>query len=456
MPTITRRCFLTSTAVTLSGAASLSRILRAAEKSPALKSQSRVVDIERHAILAPFHEFNAKALYRCQGLENNYRTVFVVKTENGTEGYGESWGRSWPSEEALKKYIGSRPFDWVGDTENLPLNMAMYDLMGKLLGLPAHRLIGQKVRDWIPVAAWTVAQPPQDMAEEVRQAAGRGYHWLKFHVDESQDVVDQTAAMQKVAPPGFRVHYDFNANGNFEQVFPVLKELERFPIAARVEDPFPVHDRDAYRRLREKSKLSILIHHGPPKVMSDGLCDGYMAGHAPISHAAKTATIAEAANVPFMLQQAGGTINQAFLAHEVAVFKMATIDNVNLANLWKEDVTTQTMPVVNGSVRVPAGPGLGVELDREKLERFKATPPPKPKRLLARMRYRNGHTVYFRHDPLRPDTPNRVRFIGHVNAPGPPPGYHNHVVTDFWEEDGTASFDKIWAATAKSAYWENK
>ena len=59
------------------------------------------------------------------------------------------------------------------------MNMACYDLMGKHLGIPAWKLIGPKVRSWIPVAAWTVAQAPDAMAEEVRQAAARGYHWIK-------------------------------------------------------------------------------------------------------------------------------------------------------------------------------------------------------------------------------------------------------------------------------------
>ena len=71
-----------------------------------------------------------------------------------------------------------------------------------------------------------------------------------------------------------------------------------------------------------------------------------------------------------MYQQTGGTINQAFLAHEVAVFKMATIDHVNCCHLWQEDVVKGPMPVIDGSVAVPQGPGLGVELDRAQLEKI--------------------------------------------------------------------------------------
>ncbi|MEE3259964.1 MAG: hypothetical protein VX293_12205, partial [Candidatus Latescibacterota bacterium] len=81
-----------------------------------------------------------------------------------------------------ERYLGTDPFDWIGDTEHLCMNMATYDLMGKELGVPAWKLIGPRVRSWMPVAAWTVSQEPQAMAEEVLQAAQRGYHWMKYHV----------------------------------------------------------------------------------------------------------------------------------------------------------------------------------------------------------------------------------------------------------------------------------
>jgi L-alanine-DL-glutamate epimerase-like enolase superfamily enzyme len=74
---------------------------------------------------------------------------------------------------------------------HLCMNMATYDLMDKELGVPAWKLIGPRVRSWMPVAAWTVSQEPQAMAEEVLQAAQRGYHWMKYHVAEIHNVIDQ-------------------------------------------------------------------------------------------------------------------------------------------------------------------------------------------------------------------------------------------------------------------------
>jgi L-alanine-DL-glutamate epimerase-like enolase superfamily enzyme len=421
----------------------------------------RITEIEAHEVLPPYHEYHAEWLFRYQGLHSRLRTVYIVKTDAGLEGYGENWGSPWSE---FKDYLGTSPFDWINDPRNLPMNMALYDLMGKALGLPAWKLIGPRVRSWVPIAAWTMSQPPRQMAEEVRQLSKRGYRWVKYHVDVLQNVVDQTAAMQEAAPRGFRVQYDFNEDSNFEAVYPVLKELERFPIAGRIEDPIRSIDRDGYRLLREKCAIPILIHHGPAEVfMRKGLSDGFMASHAGIGSARKLAAMAESTNTPFLLQMAGGTINQAFLAHEAAVFKMAILDHVSLCHLWKEDVTVETMPVVNGSVQVLGKPGLGVTLDRDKLRRLSQAPRPRQDRFLVRMRYRNGFRVYFRFDPdaqganirfLSPPGFGR-RYSGHgPHVPGPVPGYANPVETDFWDEVGTAEFERMWKRTEAGPVWK--
>ena len=297
-----------------------------------LARKIKITEIEAHEVLPPYHDYHAEWLFRYQGLHSRLRTIYIVKTDAGIEGCGENWGSAWSD---FKDYVGTSPFDWINDPRNLPMNMAVYDLMGKALGLPAWKLIGPRVRSWVPIAAWTMSQPPRQMAEEVRQLSKRGYRWMKYHVDVLQNVVDQTAAMQEAAPRGFRVQYDFNEDSSLEAVYPVLKELERFPIAGRIEDPIRSIDQDGYRLLREKCAIPILIHHGPAEVfMRKGLSDGFMSSHAGIGSAMKLAAMAESTNTPFLLQMAGGTINQAFLAHQAAVYPMASLDHVDLCNLW--------------------------------------------------------------------------------------------------------------------------
>ena len=412
-------------------------------------SSLRITGIRAYEILLPYDEFHAATLFRYHGLNIQLRTVYIVDTNVGIVGYGENWGPSLPAK-TFQSYIGTNPFDWIADSRNLAINMAMYDIMGKFLDLPAWRLLGPQVRDRIPVCAWTVSQRPSDMAKEVQHAAKQGYRWLKYHTDEVQNVVDQTSAMQAVAPQGFQVHYDFNANATYEAILPVLEALGQYPVAGRFEDPLVATDPAGWQRLHEQISLPIYVHHGPIEFLVDGIVDGLMAGHAPIGSAIQTAAVAKTKNIPFMLQQCGGTINQAFLAHEASVFEMATLDHCNLAMHWTDDITSQRMPIRDGHVSVPEGPGLGVSIDREKLEHYANRPRPSQEPFLVRIRYQDGPTIYCRHNPEISGATDNMRYLARLlgtPTPGPKPAYNNQVVTDFWDDRDATEFQQLWNAT---------
>jgi|TARA_Y100000758_G_scaffold264457_1_gene203781 muconate cycloisomerase len=415
----------------------------------------RITRIESHQVYLPYHDFNATTLFRYHGGGIQARTIHVVSTNLGLVGYGENWGKLNLTGAKVKKYIGTSPFDWINDTANLEVNMAMYDLMGKYLEVPAWKMIGPRVRKRVPVAAWTVSQVPEALAREVEQAHSLGYHWLKYHCDEVQNVEDQVAAMEAVANPDFRLHLDLNMNAHLEDVLPLLKRLDERGIVGRLEDPVAAADPDNWNRLREELETPVVAHHAPRNFLVRGLCDGYMAGHSPIGHAVQTAAIAESMGLPIMLQQCGGQINQAFLAHEAAVFPAASMDHVNLARLWRDDITTTIAPIEQGSIAVPEGPGLGVEVDMEKLRHYAEVPAPAYEPFLVRIRYRQGPTIYCRHDPHQPGCTDNLRFLSRLlgeKFPGPPARYDNAVRTDLLDERDGAEFDRNWKATEKVRY----
>ena len=439
---------------------------RAAEQEQAFRPvRLRITDVEVHEIVAPYQDYNARRLVRHRQLGFQARTVYVVRTDRGLEGYGETGNGPAPKREQFEYLIGRNPFLEFNRVAHLGMSMALYDLLGKYLGIPLWRLIGPQVRTWIPLSAWTMSQPPEGMAKEVVHLSKRGYNWLKFHVDFFQNVVDQTEAMQRVAPPGFRLQYDFNGDESLHTVLPILKDLEKFPIAGRVEDPIPSGrpaDRDEWRLLRQATRLPILSHAPGTDYLIEKAADGCLISRFPVPEAIRAAHVAEAANAPFMLQHVGGNITLAFLAHEASVFKMATLAHIHCSHLWKEDVTVETLPVIGGSVKVPKGPGLGVTLDREKLRKLTAPQKPKRDRFIVRMKYHNGLTVYLRFvdDPYQAgqryldgagktvpieELPNRI--------PGSGPMYRRPVVTDFWDETGTAEFERIWKRTESGPYW---
>jgi L-alanine-DL-glutamate epimerase-like enolase superfamily enzyme len=418
----------------------------------------RVTDLEVHQVLPPLQAYNARTLLRAMGTDGQARGIYVLKA-GGLEGYGETWGLA-PARDRLAPYVGKDVFECIAQADSMPVNMAALDLLGKHLGVPVWKLLGRKMRSWAPVSAWTISQPPAAMAEEVRQAAKAGHRWLKYHVSMLQNAVAQTAAMAKAAPEGFRVHYDFNADSNADAVYPVLRDLEPFAVAGCIEDPIAIAEHEAWRVLRGKCRLPILFHHNPEPTEAALLakvCDGFVASRWPTSITRRLAALAESTNTPFVLQLPGGALSQAFMAQQAAVFKMASLPSVTVSNLWTDDVTVESFPVVGGSIEVTDRPGLGVTLDREKLGRFARVPRPQHGRFLVRVRYAGGPTLWFRHDPDgRRTSLSLSRETAGADFPGPVPAYGNPVVTDFWDEEGSAEFDEIWRRTEHGPAWSKE
>ena len=443
-----RREFITTTASLCAIKPAFCETMK--QRGGRMASRLRITSIEPHTICIPYHPVNHDYLFKYHGIRLQLRTIYILKTNQpGLEGYGDAWGPAM-DESNLEKYIGTNPFEWLTDTKLIGINMAIYDLVGKCLDLPVWKLIGAKVRNKVPVSAWTCSRPPRMMAEEVTHAAKQGYTWLKYHVDEVQDVIAQAEAMDRVAPAGFKVHYDFNANQDFETVAPVVKELERFTVSGRIEDPIVADDPDGWVKIRNMTDLPILGHHAPTSFVAGGQVDGMMSGHAPVRQAAKLDAIAEQAGIPIMLQNAGGTINQSFLVHQACVFNTATIDHVNLARMWVDDISNEQMPITNAYVELSKGPGLGMTLNRDKLAKYEHAPRRTYEPFIVVIKYADGPTIYVRHNPDLPNSTDNMRFLGRLikgEIPGPKPAYDNDVKAEFWQEPSSSEWQQMWNRT---------
>jgi L-alanine-DL-glutamate epimerase-like enolase superfamily enzyme len=394
----------------------------------------KVTEIEVHPITLKYVDWIAYQLNHFYGPIT--RTVYIVHTDNGLVGLGESGGPE--SQEVIDGYIGTNPFDWVGDEVSLGLGTAMYDLMGQYAGVPVYKLFGQKYRSWVPVGSWTVSTHPHLMAETVEQYAAQGYTWLKYHLSPFENVMDQTEAMQAVAPEGFKIHYDFTMHGTDDHMPELVEKLAAYPIAGCFEDPLPPGDIEGYIDLRKRAKRPIVLHHFPLGATYEVLmepADIYMLGHAKIGDAMRRAGLFAAAGKPFMLQNVGGAITRAMVVHMMAAAPTATFHCHNDYEVWQSDVVEERLDPINGLVRVPEKPGLGLTLDRGALERLKALALPAQDRWIIKSRFKNGTRMYNIADPansifmVRPD---RNRLM--------PMSYAAPIETEYWDDDGTEEY----------------
>jgi len=405
----------------------------------------KITEIELHEIHPPLRAWNREAHQLFAGHAEETSTIIVLRTDNGLEGLGEfSSSISEEIRQELEQLRGTNPCRWLGHPElSIWVAPAIYDLVGKANEVPAYQLFGPRLRSWVPVSSWTVSQTPAKMAAEVEHAVEQGYTWLKYHTHHFHNIIDQTRAMQEVAPRGFKIHYDVNWDNSADHIVELSRELARFPVAGLIEDPLQTFDFEGYKLLRQKCALPMIFHHLPlgGREALMGLADGYMLGHAPVGHAIRRAGVFEAANTPFMMQNAGGNITLALVVHMAAAFERATLHHVTATNLWEEDVVEPVFEVVGGQVQVPEEAGLGITLNRDKLERLKAAVPAPVPRALMRVCVERGPTVYAR-PPM-----NQYRSLHHDVA-GLGEGYDRLVDQDFWYDDGSQQFAGLWERSA--------
>ena len=433
MLSCSRRQFLTAGAGLLAGGLSRDAALAAKKTADSVRGPIKITDIEVHDITVDYHDWIAYPLNHFYGPTK--RTIYVAHTDKGLTGLGDG---SRESDEVMEEYIGTSPFDWIGDETSLPLGTAMYDLMGKAAGVPVYKLFGQRYRAWVPVGAWTVSTDPKHMAEAVQRYSEQGYTWLKYHLSPFENVFDQAEAMQAVAPKGFKIHYDLTMGGTGDHMFELLEKMAQYAIAGCFEDPLEPNDIDGYAELRKRVKLPVILHHTPMQATYSVLrraADIYMLGHAKIGVAMRRAGLFAAANVPFMVQNVGGYITRAMSTHMQAAFKAASFHFHGDAETWKSDVVKERLEPVNGFVRVPETSGLGVSLDRPELERLKKLKLPEQSKWIIKTRFANGTMMYNIADPkqsifmVRPD---RRRLI--------PMSYESPLTTEYWDDDGSAEY----------------
>ncbi|MFN8444882.1 MAG: enolase C-terminal domain-like protein [Caldilineaceae bacterium] len=352
-----------------------------------------ITDIERITVRAPMtprcEQWNAREVWQWCICE-----IVRLTTDAGFVGYGETlphytWLRV--SDEAVERVKGKNAADFLGDDSlGAGLQMAIYDVVGKALGVPAYRLFNlPKVREAVPIAWWNIDFPPEALAEEAKDALARGYTALKTKARPWWDVYDQVGQMSSVTPNYFKIDMDWNQMLiNASNAAPVLSELDKEERVALYESPIYQHDVEGQKLLRQKIKKAIALHFGDPPfpVAARGeVCDGFVIGGG-VSRVLREGSMAAQFDKPFFLQIVGAGITTALSIQLGAVLTHAQWPAVNCLNNYADDLIVEPFKISEGYAHVPDAPGLGVEVDEAALMKYKMQPPyelPKPRLLLS-------------------------------------------------------------------------
>ena len=342
----------------------------------------RITDVERIVADVPFTP-------RCQPwnalLVGQWRVTEIIRvtTDAGFVGYGETlphytWGQV--SDVAIQRVLDRNPADFLGDDSlGAGLQMALYDVVGKALGVPVYRLFNMpRVREWCPIAWWNTKMPPEVLAEEAKDAVAQGYFTHKFKARPWFDVYEQVAAISAVTPPHYRLDLDWNEMLlNVGNAAPVLAELDRSERVAIYESPIFHHDAEGYRHLRRKTSHPIALHFDAvpfPTAIRTEMCDGFVISGG-VENVLRSGILASTHEKPFWLQLVGTGLTTALSLHLGAVLPLAQWPAISCLNNYADDLLVEPLTMMGGYMKVPDAPGLGVELDEEALMRYKMEPP---------------------------------------------------------------------------------
>jgi len=332
-----------------------------------------------------------------------------VHTDRGLVGLGEvSCTPRWSGEDQvtaahfINNYfvpllVGEDPVDVEKVTEKFSraiagnyftkagVEMALWDLAGKAAGKPVYELLGGKVREFV-LTKWSVSGVEPDKAAEIaRWAVEQGFKAMKVKVgiDPEQDVARVRAVREAIGP---NIKLGVDANGGWSPAVAVesIARLRELGIAF-AEQPVPPEDVTHMAEIRRQVRVPIIADEsvytlqdamtvarlGAADVLS--IYVGKAGGLAP---ARRIASFAETAKLKCTVgSNLELGVGSAAMVHLAMATRGITAEEYPCDIIgpfyYDSDLLVEPLPIKGGEARPNGKPGLGVELDEEKVERYR-------------------------------------------------------------------------------------
>lgn len=336
--------------------------------------------------------------------------IIKITAADGTVGWGESvpiprWGGETPEGAlaCLKNYlapvlIGQDAYDLThlhglmskeianGFSTGYPItkagiDIALHDLIGKARGKNIAELWGLKTPEDL-VLSWTLNPKTLDETGSlIQKGRDRGYRNfnVKIAPDKRYDL-ELCAQVKKAAPDGF-LWADANCGYGTAEALDIAPKLAKLGVAV-LEGPLHPNNISGYQELRKQGALPIIMDEGcvsPTDVaefiklrMMDGVamkparCGGLVSAKAQIESLRK-------AGLRFL--GSGLTDPDISLAATLILYGAFGLDRpaaLNGPQFLGASVLKRPLAVRDGKIPIPKGPGLGIEVDEEKVRELSA------------------------------------------------------------------------------------
>jgi muconate cycloisomerase len=264
------------------------------------------------------------------------------------------------------------------------IETALFDALGKRLNKSLSELLGGRFRDSLPVA-WTLASgdTAQDIAEAEQMLDRRRHRVFKLkigHGDIRADIL-HVSAIKRALGDRASVRVDVNQAWSEASAKGAIQALHEAGVDL-IEQPIAASNPTGMARLTAYSRAPIMADEalqGPDtafQLARGGAANVFaikIAQSGGLSAATRVANIAEAAGIGLyggtMLECAVGTAASAHLFSTFSQLEWGT--ELFGPLLLSEDILAEPLRYDDFSLRVPDGPGLGIDLDEDRVSYFR-------------------------------------------------------------------------------------
>ena len=273
------------------------------------------------------------------------------------------------------------------------IDMALYDVAGKAAGVPAYQLLGGLYQESVPISHSIGLMDMDEAVAEVQRVKAEGVKTIKLKggVEPKRDV-ELLRRVREALGPDMNLTVDAN-NGyrSAKEAVRVTKAMEPYNILYMEQ---PVEGLDAMAEVTRRVDTPIMADESAwttwdvleiiEKKAAD-IISIYTTKPGGLLKAKKVAAIAEAAgfpcNVNGSVEMGVGNAANVHLAASTAAVNLACVIPVTTPDAeatgriagiyYKDDIVTEPFEFADGAVKVSHRPGLGIELDEEKVERYR-------------------------------------------------------------------------------------
>jgi len=275
------------------------------------------------------------------------------------------------------------------------VEIALWDLAGKALGVPVYQLLGGKVRDRVRLYCDSANHHPDDpqAKPKLKELEAMGFTAVKIDIDEANDpnrwdrvnwtasnaeidrMVKEVAFVRETLSPRVDLAVDMHGRYDATTAKRVAREMERFRLLF-LEEPVPPENIDVMRDIRESTVTPIcagenlFLRHGFRELLEKRAVDIVMPDLQKCGGLLEGRKIADMAHVyytpfaPHCVVSPIGTMASCHVCAAVPNFLVLEWHWISRLDLWRNFVREGDI-IDKGFVPLPDRPGVGVEMNEE-------------------------------------------------------------------------------------------